>query len=187
MPNDERAARGAGTERDERAESEESAGGDPAGRAAESPAAEEPVDYRDRWLRAEADLQNFRRRAARDLEEAVRFAEERLLLETIGEMDDLERALTVAREAGAPDPWVQGIQMVAHRMTQNLERRGVTRMQPLGAAFDPEQHEALLELETDEVPAGHVVQVVRPGYQRQGRALRAARVVVARAREGNAG
>jgi molecular chaperone GrpE len=139
------------------------------------------ADLRDRWLRAEADLQNFRRRAQRDLEEGVRFAEDRLLLEMIGQLDDLERAVTLAREAGAPDPWVQGVQLVAQRMIDDLARHGVTPMRAYGQPFDPELHEAMLEVDTPpDMEPGRVAQVVREGYRRGSRALRPARVVVSR-------
>jgi molecular chaperone GrpE len=147
-------------------------------------AAELGTDFRDKWLRVEADLQNFRRRAQKDLEEGVRFAEDRLLLEMIGHLDDLERGLATARDAGAPGPWVQGVQLVASRMLDDLARHAVTPMKALGERFDPERHEALLEVDaTDDTPPGHVAQVVREGYLRSGRVLRAARVVVARAPE----
>lgn len=158
-------------------------------RASASPAAEasaaSATDLRDRWLRAEADLQNYRRRAQRDLEESVRFAEDRLLLESIAHLDDLDRALTMAREARAPDPWVQGVQLVANRVLDDLARHGVTPIQALGERFDPELHEAMLEVDAPaDVEPGHIVQVVREGYRRGPRALRAARVVVARRPEG---
>ena len=147
---------------------------------------EAEVDYKDRWLRAEAELQNVRRRAQRDGEEAVRFAEDQMLLETISQLDDLERALEVAREAGAPDSWVQGVQLVANRMADALTRRGVTPIPALGEPFDPELHEAMLEVDPpDGASPGEVVQVVRKGYRRGARALRAARVVVAKRAAGS--
>jgi molecular chaperone GrpE len=142
---------------------------------------EADVDYKDRWLRTEADFQNFRRRSQRDLEEAVRFNEERLLLEMISQLDDLERGLEAASEAGAPEPWVQGIRLVANRTLEFLSRQGVVPIEPLGEPFDPELHEALLEVDATETSTpGDVVQVVRKGYRRGARALRPARVVVAR-------
>jgi molecular chaperone GrpE len=137
--------------------------------------------YKDRWLRAEADLQNFRRRAQRDVEEARRFVTERALLATIEQLDDLERALAAAREAGATEGWTQGVELVAQRMRDQLVRQGVTEIPAQGAPFDPTVHEALLEVDAPAgVAPGHVVEVARKGYQVQGRALRPARVVVAR-------
>ena len=147
----------------------------------ENAASEDAREFRERWLRAEAELQNFRRRAQRDVEETRRFAEEQVMLDLIAGIDDLERALGSAREAGAPDSWVEGVRLVANRLTDALARRGVTAVDPIGAPFDPELHEAVLEVDAPPgLPPGHIVQVVRLGYARNGRALRPARVVVAR-------
>jgi len=137
--------------------------------------------YKDRWLRSEANLQNFRRRAQRDVEEARRFAEDRMLLATIDHLDDLERALDAAHEATAAAAWIEGVELVARRMRDHLERHGVTEVAAVGAPFNPEVHEAMLEVDSPAgVEPGHVVQVARKGYQRGGRALRPARVIVAR-------
>lgn len=140
--------------------------------------------YKDRWLRAEADLQNFRRRAQRDREEAERFAIEQSLLETIAQLDDLERALDAARTAGAPESWTEGVRLVGQRMRDVLGKHGVAEIEAEGRRFDPEVHEALLEIDAPPgVAPGQIVQVVRRGYRRGERALRAARVIVARAPE----
>ena len=144
-------------------------------------AAEDPAVLRDRWLRAEANLQNYRRRAERERVEARRNAEESVMLELIVALDDLDRALAMAREAGAPETWSEGVRLVVGRLTDYLARQGVVPLDPAGEAFDPNFHEAILELESAEVPPGHVVQVVLRGWRRGERALRPARVIVARA------
>jgi len=141
---------------------------------------------RDRWLRTEADLQNYRRRAQRDVEEARRGAEDRALLDVIEYLDDLERALSAAREAGAQAAWVQGVELVAQRMRDGLSRAGVVAVTPMGEAFDPRFHEALIEMPAPEgTPAGTVLHVERTGYRRGDRMLRAARVAVAGEPAGN--
>ena len=158
---------------------------EPAG-AAVVPA--DDTDYRDRWLRAEAELQNYRRRATREWEEGRRRAEESVLIEMVGALDDLDRALGAAESSGAPDAWTQGVVLVAQRMRDFLARQGVTAEDPLGQPFDPAFHEALLEVEaTEGVAPGTVVQVALKGYRRDGRPLRPARVVVGRAPAGSAG
>uniref|UniRef100_A0A832I484 Protein GrpE n=1 Tax=Eiseniibacteriota bacterium TaxID=2212470 RepID=A0A832I484_UNCEI len=150
--------------------------------ATAAPAAESAEVYRDRWLRAEAELQNYRRRAARDREEARRAAEDAGLLEMIAVLDDLERALAAAAEAGAPENWTQGVRLVVQRAKDALARAGVRVIDPRGEAFDPAFHDALIEVDAPEgVAPGHVVDVVLKGYARGDRALRAARVAVARA------
>jgi molecular chaperone GrpE len=152
---------------------------------AEASAAEEAAAMRDRWLRAEAELQNYRRRAQRDLEEARRSAEEAVLIEVIGALDDLERALEAAGAAGADAAWSDGVRLVAQRLRELLARHGVVPVDPVGEAFDPAFHEALLEVPAGEgVAPGQVVQVALRGSRRGQRALRAARVVVAGHGEG---
>lgn len=154
---------------------------EPVAQAAAGAEGDDAGALRDRWLRAEADLQNYRRRAARDREEARRNAEESVMLELIGMIDDLERALAVAREGGAPESWTQGVQLVVQRGLDSLRRAGVTVVDPAGQPFDPAFQEAMLEIDPPAGSApGVVVEVIQRGYAREGRALRPARVVVAR-------
>ena len=144
------------------------------------PAAE--PDYKDRWLRAEAEIQNTRRRAARDRDDAVRASEERILLDMVEVLDDLERALAALPQDQAGNAWAQGVALTAQRLRDALARRGVTPIATVGEPFDPTFHDALLEVAPPEgVRPGAVVQEVQKGYARDNRALRAARVVVARA------
>jgi molecular chaperone GrpE len=144
--------------------------------------APEVPDYKDRWLRAEAELQNARRRAARDRDDAVRVAEDRVLIDVIELLDDLERALAALAPGQNTEPWAQGVALTAQRMRDALARRGVTVLATVGQPFDPALHEALLEVPAAEgVAPGSVAQEVLRGYRRGDRALRAARVIVARA------
>ena len=151
-------------------------------RAPEGPEAPVVPDYKDKWLRTEAELQNFRRRAQRDREDGVRAAEDRILLDLIELLDDVERALAAVTPEQAADPWTQGVTLTAQRMRDALARRGVTTIVTHGQPFDPAFHDALLEVPAPEgVAPGCVAQEVLKGYRRGDRALRAARVVVARA------
>jgi molecular chaperone GrpE len=147
---------------------------------------EDAAVLKDRWLRAEAELQNFRRRAARDREETRRSAEESVMLEIIAALDDLDRALATLPESGSPEPWTEGVRMVGSRLVEYLGRQGVVTLDPVGQPFDPVFHEAVLEMVVPGVAPGHVTQVLLRGWRRGMRALRAARVVVARAPDGEA-
>jgi len=175
--------------RPERPEAEEAAAapGPAADQAAAEPAATpdpaaEAAEFRDRWLRAEAEIQNVRRRAAREREELRRELEDRWLLEAAALLDDLDRGLAAARESGAPDAWIRGFELAGGRIRELLERHGVSVVEPAGQPFDPRFHEALLEVEPPAGAApGTVAHVVSRGYARDGRSLRAARVAVARA------
>jgi len=148
--------------------------------------AEETADqYKDRWLRAEAELQNFRRRALREWDEARRDGEERVMLEMIAALDDLDRALEAASKDPTTHPWSEGVRLTVQRMREYLARQGVETLEPLGKPFDPSFHEAMLEIDAPQGRhAGEVVQVVLKGYARGGRTLRPARVIVARAPAG---
>ena len=160
----------------------------PAGPSGAAPveAAEDAAVLKDRWLRTEAELQNFRRRAARDREETRRSAEESVMLELVAALDDLDRALASAPEAGAPEPWIEGVRLVGVRLVEYLGRQGVVTQDPVGQPFDPVFQEAVVELVVPGVAPGHVAQVLSRGWRRGTRALRAARVVVARAPDGEA-
>jgi molecular chaperone GrpE len=143
---------------------------------------------RDRWLRAEAELQNYRRRARRDADEARRIAEERVMLEIVHALDDLDRAVDSAAQSGAPESWAAGVKLTAQRLREYLGREGVRTLDPVGQPFDPAFHEAILEVDAPAgVQPGQVVQVVLKGYARGDRSLRPARVVVARAPHGARG
>ena len=150
-------------------------------------AVEDAAVLKDRWLRAEAELQNYRRRAARERDETRRSAEEGVMLEVIAALDDLDRALATVPESGSPEPWVEGVRLVAGRLAEYLGRQGVVALDPVGRPFDPVFQEAVLEMVVPGVEPGHVTQVLLKGWRRGTRALRAARVVVARAPQGEVG
>ncbi|NOT34620.1 MAG: nucleotide exchange factor GrpE [Candidatus Eisenbacteria bacterium] len=145
------------------------------------PAGESLEDFRDRWLRAEAELQNFRRRAQRELEQVRRDSEEAVLLEIIRVLDDLERAQAARDPATAPDGWSQGVALVTQTVRDYLVRMGVESVDPTGTRFDPRFHEAILEVDAPPgIAPGMVAQVALRGYRRGERALRPARVLVTR-------
>ncbi|HKA23364.1 MAG TPA: nucleotide exchange factor GrpE [Candidatus Eisenbacteria bacterium] len=160
------------------------------GRDKETPAAEPgpesqggdgAAEFRDKWLRCEADLANYRRRVARDLEDAERGARERVLGEVVSLADDLERALDAAEQGEQSGPIVQGVRLVHGRVRDILRNHGVEVVDPLGKPFDPHEAEAVLEVDAPGQVPGTVVSVVEKGYRRGDRLLRPAKVTVARA------
>jgi molecular chaperone GrpE len=141
----------------------------------------EETDFKDRWLRAEAELQNYRRRVQRDQEQSRRDAEDAVLRDLVAVLDDLERALSSLTAEDAGTPVAQGVTLVAQRMRDALARHGVESLDPLGQVFDPATQEAILEVDAPAGAApGTVVQVILKGYRRRERTLRPARVIVAR-------
>lgn len=165
-------------------ETAEAAGTDRPDTPPASDPAVEAAGMRDRWLRAEAEIQNVRRRATREREELRRELEDQWLLEAAAMLDDLDRGLAAARESGASESWTKGFELAGSRIRELLERHGVRAVDPAGEVFDPRLHEALLEVAAPEgVAPGHVAHVIARGYARHGRSLRAAKVAVARAPE----
>ena len=135
----------------------------------------------DLYLRASAELENARRRAERDLAVALRYGAERLIRELMPALDSLELALAEHSEEG--DPARAGLEMIQQQFLQALTNVGVEPIDPVGATFDPEWHEAMTLQETTEATPDTVLTVVQRGYRLGERLIRPARVVVAKAPE----
>jgi molecular chaperone GrpE len=134
----------------------------------------------DRWKRAAAELDNYRKRVARERAEYVAFANERLVNELLPILDDLERALAAAEEHEEAR-LEEGVRLVHRSLASLLERNGVREIETDGK-FDPHIHEALLS-QPSEAEEGSVIDVVQKGYKLGDRVVRPARVVVAAAQE----
>jgi len=144
----------------------------------EPPRGETGPDYKDRWLRAEAELQNYRKRVQREFEELRRGAEEGALVELLPVLDDLERALEAARDHETRSV-EEGVRLVHAELAAALEREGLAEIETNGR-FDPHVHEALLS-QPSEAEEGSVLEVVQKGYRLGDRVVRPARVVIAAA------
>ncbi len=135
--------------------------------------------YLDALRRAQADFINYKRRAAQERAEACIAAQAEMLEMLLPVLDDLGHALESAPADLAEQPWVQGIHLVARRLTQTLQQLGIQQIGAPGEAFDPRWHEAVMTERRADLPAGTVAQVTRPGYVFGERVLRPAQVVVA--------
>jgi molecular chaperone GrpE len=138
------------------------------------------AELEDRYKRALADLDNYRKRSGRELDRRVADARDAVLLEWLDVLDNVERALRM-EEPGAPA--FAGMRAVLDQMESVLGRQGVTRTGTAGEPFDPERHEAVEVRATDDVPDRTVVDVARSGFSHGDRMLRPAQVVVARPQE----
>jgi molecular chaperone GrpE len=139
----------------------------------------EKKDNWDRYLRAAADLENMRKRQKREIEDAKFDAKNKILKEMLPVVDNLERAIEHASQAGT-NPIVEGVQLVLRQFTTAFERLDVTAIDAMNQPFDPNLHEAISQQESDQ-PPGTVVQVLQRGYKSGERLLRPALVVVAKA------
>jgi len=138
-------------------------------------------ERQDRLLRALADTENLRRRAQRDREEYVKYANETLLRDLIPVLDNFDRALAAARDAGAAGTVASGVELIQRELLRVLEKHGVSRYSAVGERFDPTRHEAIARVVSAERPPDTVVSETAAGYLLNGRVLRPALVAVAAA------
>ena len=132
----------------------------------------------DSYLRVAAELENVRKRAARDVENARKFALDRFAAELLAVVDGLEMGIVSHENADAVQ-LRSGSEATLKLLTTTLERFGVAELDPLGDPFDPELHEAMTMQPSADVEPGTIVTVFQKGYTLNGRLLRPARVVVA--------
>ena len=132
----------------------------------------------ERWVRASADLENYKKRAQRELGDVQKFGVEKLLKDLLPVLDNLDRALAAA---AADDPLVAGVKLVRSSFEQALSRHGVKAFSGMGHPFDPSRHEALMQVPTAEVAPGTVVVEHARGFTLHDRLLRPALVGVATA------
>ena len=131
-------------------------------------------------MRAAAELENVRKRASRDVENARKFALERFARELLEVCDSLEMGISAGAEAGA-EALLTGSQATLKQLISTLQQFGVVEVDPLGEPFDPELHEAMTMQPSADAEPGSVLTVFQKGYTLNGRLLRPARVVVAQA------
>ena len=143
-------------------------------------AEERARNHWEQYLRAVADLENVRKRAARDVEAANRYGLEKFAQELLPVRDSLELAVQNAGRADAR-ALAEGQEATLKLLNKALDKLGVRVIDPLGEPFDPARHEAMMAQESATAEPDSVLQVVQPGYELNGRLLRPARVIVARA------
>ena len=139
------------------------------------------AQYYDQLVRTVADMENFKKRAARERQDAVKYANEALLERIIPVLDNFDAALAAAN---APNTSVEslqsGVNMIQQQLKSAMNEAGLEEIDATGKTFDPNLHEAISQQETADVPEGQVVQQVRKGYKLRERLLRPASVIVAK-------
>jgi molecular chaperone GrpE len=136
----------------------------------------------DRLLRLTADFDNFKKRAARERLDAIKFANEGLIMKLIPVSDNFEMALAAAKNStdASTQSLQAGVAMIHQQLRAVLAEAGLEEVDATGKTFDPALHEAVSQQESADVPEGHVLQQLRKGYRLQGKLLRPATVVVAK-------
>ncbi len=141
----------------------------------------EAADANDRYLRTYADFENYRKRMQRDLADFKKYANEQMARELLSVVDHLALAIQHAAEAGEQNEGLrQGVELVYKQLRDVLEKFGIKKFSAEGEAFDPAKHEALMQVEQDNVPANTVVQVFQDGYLYHDKVLRHAKVGVSK-------
>lgn len=135
-------------------------------------------EFKDEYQRAYAELENARKRFAKERDDYVRFANEGLLEEIIYVIDNFDRALDHMNGTQKVESVLEGIKMIQKQFHLLLEQRGVTKIEAAGKKFDPAFHEAVEHLESEESEDGMVIEEVQPGYLLNGRLLRPSAVKV---------
>jgi len=147
--------------------------------AALAAALAEAQQAKENQLRAFAELENFRKRSLRDIEQARKYALEKFAGELIGVKDSLELALAAPGQA-AGSAVLAGVEATLKLLGASFEKAGITEVVPTGEPFNPEFHEAMVAQPSADLPPNSVVQVIQKGYLLNGRLLRPARVIVSR-------
>ena len=139
--------------------------------------------YKDVALRAEAEMQNLRRRAERDVRNAHKFGAERLLQNLLPVLDSLEKAIETSEAAGQAedDPQLEGIKLCSKLFIDVLTKEGIEALDPQGEPFDPNLHEALSMIENPDLEPNSVMTVIQKGYRLNERLVRPAKVMVSKA------
>ena len=146
-------------------------------------AQEEAASFRDLALRAQAETENIRRRAARDVEQAHKFALEKFAGELLPVLDSIEKAVEAAgalAEGEDTKAMAEGVSLCHRLFLDTFGKAGITPIDPHGEPFDPEQHQAMAMIDAPNAAPNSVVDVLQKGYALNGRLLRAAMVVVAK-------
>jgi molecular chaperone GrpE len=127
-------------------------------------------DYLNRLKYMQADFENLKKRLDRQLEEVRKYCNERLVLELLGIVDELEVAVREGKRTKSTAVFLQGVEMITKKLRKVLEKEEVSPIECIGQAFDPSKHEVIAKVENDE--EGKIVEEIRKGYIMKGRVIR---------------
>lgn len=139
---------------------------------------QELEEAHNRLLRAQADFDNFRKRTRQEKEDLAKYASFKLVEQLLPVVDNFDRALQTSRESRDFDAMLKGVEMTFRQLDQVLAQEGLLAMESVGKPFDPERHQAIMQVESDEYEEGIVVEEIQKGYVLKDRVLRPAMVKV---------
>lgn len=141
-------------------------------------AEKERDEFRGLLLRTQADFENYQKRSQRETAQERRFAHAPLALAILPTLDNFERAVAAAQQAGESGPLVQGVSMIRSQLLDALKRNGVTPIEAVGQPFDPNLHQAVMQQPAADKPPNTVLQALEQGFMIHDRVLRPASVIV---------
>ncbi len=151
--------------------------------------AKELGELRESLIRKAADFENAKKRLAKEKEEFIKFANERLIRDLLTVIDNLERALQHAEETDPEKthPIVEGVHLIRKQIYDYLKEHGLVKIEAMGKPFDPTFHEAISQQESEDYPDDTVIKVLQEGYLLHDRLLRPAQVIISKRPEGTEG
>lgn len=139
------------------------------------------LEERERAIRAVAEMENLRRRAAQDVEKAHKFALEKFAAELLSVLDNLERAIELAdKENDTLKPMIEGVELTLKSMQSGVAKFGLVALDPTNQPFDPNAHQAMSMVPSADVAPNTVIAVMQKGYELNGRVIRPAMVMVSK-------
>ncbi|MFA4934382.1 MAG: nucleotide exchange factor GrpE [Candidatus Methanoperedens sp.] len=143
-------------------------------------------EEKDRYLRLNAEFDNFRKRILKEREEFIKYANEKLVLELIDVLESLERGIENTKKAGDKDKLIEGMELVYKQFKNVLEKNGLTPIKAIGEKFDHYKHEAMMQTITDECDEGVILEEFARGYMLNGKVIRYSKVRVSKNKESEA-
>lgn len=144
----------------------------------------ELAELKDKYLRLAAEFDNYKKRTVRDFSNLVETANQDLIKSLLDILDNFRRALATSRESD-PESILKGMELIYSQLDNLLKDRGLEEIDALGQPFDPELHEAVMAMPTDEYPEDHVADEFQKGYKLKGRIIRHSKVAVAKPKGGD--
>lgn len=137
----------------------------------------------DRYVRLQAEFDNYRKRSCKERAEFVKFANEGLIIELVGILDNFERGIKAAEFKKDFDLLHQGVEMISKQFRDLLEAKGLNRVESVDKKFDPHSHEAVEVIESEDSQDDMIVEELQPGYLLNGRVIRPAKVKVSKSKK----
>ena len=141
---------------------------------------EENIQFKDQLLRKAAEFDNYRKRTERDFLDRIQNSNQRLITDLLPVLDDFERSIDHAKDIENSDVLIEGFELVYKKMSSILEKEGLKHIKAVGQEFDPDQHDALMQMDSDSHESGTIIEEHLKGYHLNDKVIRHSQVLVAK-------